>query len=311
MHALLTTGLGGLTISAVEEIHPGPGEVLVDFIAGTVNPVDVMVVEGFSHNLGLVPAGTAVGLGWDFVGTVASVGEDVDLTVGTLVAGVVAGIASPRGALAERVVAPAEDLASIPDGLDPVAAATIGMNALTAAQILELLGPAQGRSLLITGAAGAVGGLTLELAQHSGWNVTGLARSSDAAFVTKFGAELITELVPGRRTFDAVVDAAPLQLDHERFATLVVPALAEGGAFVGVLGVQPPPDVPGAKVAVANVRADGAGLARLLDMAVRGHITTRVARTWPFAEASAAFDAVSSGGQRGRQVVIADRHVSN
>ena len=65
------------------------------------------------------------------------------------------------GTYAEQLVVPAADLAVVPDGLDLVAASTVPLNGLAAAQIVDLLGdaPPDGNRLLVTGAAGAVGAL--------------------------------------------------------------------------------------------------------------------------------------------------------
>jgi hypothetical protein len=67
---------------------------------------------------------------------------------------------------------PATAAALLPGGLDPVDAASVPLNALTAAQMLDRLGPPDGRTLLVTGAAGAVGGYAVALAAHAGWTVT-------------------------------------------------------------------------------------------------------------------------------------------
>jgi len=78
----------------------------------------------------------------------------VDLAAGTQVAGLVGGH-DRDFSYAEQVVVPAADLAVVPDGLDLVAASTVPLNGLTAAQIVDLLGdpPTDGNRLLVTGAA--------------------------------------------------------------------------------------------------------------------------------------------------------------
>src|SRR6476660_5484411 len=89
------------------------------------------------------------------------------------------------GTYAEQLVAPAADLAVVPDGLDLVAASTVPLNGLGAAPIVDLLGdaPADGNRLLVTGAAGAIGANVAAVAPDRGWRVTGLARAADAQFV--------------------------------------------------------------------------------------------------------------------------------
>ncbi len=307
MQALRTLGTGTVTLDSLAAIEPRPGEVLVDFLAGTVNPVDLLVTDGLFHQIGGIKHRDPVGLGWDIVGRVIALGEGVDnLVPGMLVAGVRTGTDTPCGTLAEQAVLPATDVAPVPAALEPVEAASLGMNALTAAQALDLAGPANDRSLLITGAAGAVGGFALELATAAGWKVTGLARAHDADFVESRKARLVTELPPGGPTYDVVLDAAPLQFDAATFAEVLVPAIADGGTFVGVLGALPAPELPGRKTAVVNVRADGPRLGTLLELAVAGRLTPRVAATVPLRAAERAFAGLRGSGTRGRWVVVAE-----
>ena len=80
---------------------------------------------------------------------------------------------------ADYVILPADAVAPVPDGIDPVAASTMPLNALTADQALDLVDPSRGDSLLVTGAAGGVGGYVVPLALERGWRVTALARERD------------------------------------------------------------------------------------------------------------------------------------
>ncbi len=110
--------------------------------------------------MGLINQPEWTGLGWDFAGTIVATGPGVDLPVGTRVAGLVDGFDRDFGTYAEQLVVPAATVAVVPDGLDLVAASTVPLNGLAAAQIVDLLGdaPPDGNRLLVTGAAGAVGG---------------------------------------------------------------------------------------------------------------------------------------------------------
>ena len=202
----------------------------------------------------------------------------------------------PLGGLAEYALLPAEALAAIPSGLDDVQAAALTLNALTAQQAIRLLGEADGRSLLVTGAAGAVGGFALELLTDQGWEVSGLARESDADFVTARNAKLVTDL---EASYDVVFDAAALQEQ-------AVAAVRPGGLFVGVQSSMVPPATEGRTVTAVGVVPDGSGLSELLDRAVAGELTVRVAGTVPFSDAESAFDRVAEGNNRGRWVVVAD-----
>ena len=153
-------GPDSIEIIDVHVVEPGPGEVRVGIAAAPVNPVDLAVAGGLFQAMGLINQPERTGLGWDFAGTVVATGPGVDLAVGSRVAGLVGGLDRDFGTYAELLVVPAADLAVVPDGLDLVAASTVPLNGLAAAQMVDLLGdaPTDGNRLLVTGAAGAVGG---------------------------------------------------------------------------------------------------------------------------------------------------------
>ena len=181
----------------------------------------------------------------------------------------------------------------MPDGLDLATAATVPLNGLAAAQLVDLLGDGEGRRLLVTGAAGAVGGYVVPLAQDRGWRVTGLARAEDEEFVRGLGADFTVEAAPG---WDAVADGAVLQ---EQGVALV----RDGGLFVGVSPGSVPAEERGVTVRVVVTQPDGARLAQLLDSAASGHLPARVHAVVPLDEVAAAHRAVAKGGVRGRYVL--------
>ena len=298
MRAVVTTGNDTLDIVETATPAPGPGEVLVRVLAAAVNPVDIWTRQGIFHRADVIEPGRPTGLGWDVTGTVEAVGPDVhDLALGTTVAAVLSGFDIPLRAYADFVVAPAAAVAIVPDGLDPVAAATLPLNALTAAQALDLISPASGDRLLITGAAGAVGGFALPLAVRNGWQVGALARSGDADFLRSAGAlEVLTEL-PTSADFDAVLDAA--ELGAAAFA-----AVRDGGSYVGVVPTAVPVGERGISTSAVASHHDGPRLASLLELAATGVLAARVAGTLPLADAAQAQTNVEKGGQRGRWVLI-------
>ena len=288
-------GPDSIEIIEVPVVEPGPGEVRVEIAAAPVNPVDLAVAAGFFHGMGLINQPERTGLGWDFAGTVVATGLGVDMAIGTRVAGMVDGFDRDFGTYAEQLVAPAANLAVVPDGLDLVAASTVPLNGLAAAQIVDLLGdaPTDGNRLLVTGAAGAVGGYVASLAQDRGWQVTGLARPQDGEFVRGLGADFTTHAEPG---WDAVADAAALQ---ERGLALV----RDGGAFVGVQPSSEPATERGVTVAAVVAHPDGARLGELLDRTASGELPARVHAVVPLDQVVDAHRAVAKGGVRGRYVL--------
>lgn len=109
---------------------------------------------------------------------------------------------------------------------------------------------APGQSLLVTGAAGAVGGYAVQLAAHRGISVTGLAREGDEELVRSLGAGRFTSGAVADGSFDAVLDAA----------VLGEPALAwvrDGGRNAGVIPQAEPASVRGVRTDAVEVSADG------------------------------------------------------
>ncbi|TIC82578.1 zinc-binding dehydrogenase [Nocardioides sp. GY 10127] len=277
---------------------PAEGQVVVRVAAATINPVDVAVVSGFWHSVGAISQPEHTGIGWDVAGTVVAVGAGVtDLAVGDRVAGLHGGVDHPVGTIAEHVTLAASDVARVPDGLALTEAATLPLNTLTAAQLLDLLGePTPGATLLVTGAAGAVGGHALRLAAARGWAVTGLARPSDRAYVEAAGAAFVDAL-PEAPAFDAVADTAVL-------AEAAVAAVVDGGLYAGVIPLAVPAGERGVRTTAVMASADDATLAHALEEAAAGRLDTRVHVTLPLAEADKAVRTVAAGGVRGRVVVL-------
>jgi NADPH:quinone reductase-like Zn-dependent oxidoreductase len=288
-------GPDSIEIIDVPVVEPGHGEVRVEIAAAPVNPVDLATAGGVFHTRGLINQPQYTGLGWDFAGTVVATGPDVDLTVGTRVAGLVAGFDRDFGTYAEQIVVAAADVAVVPAGLDLVAASTVPLNGLAAAQIVDLLGeaPPNRNRLLVTGAAGAVGGYVLSLAQDRGWQVTGLARHEDEEFVRGLGAEFTTDAEPG---WDAVADGAVLQ-------DQALPLIRDGGTFVGVQPNNEPAPERGITTVAVVAHPDGPRLGELLARTASGELPARVHAVVPLDHAADAHRAMAKGGVRGRYVL--------
>lgn len=287
------------TSPVIEDVSPpplGPSDVRIQVAAAAVNPVDVAVVAGPLREVVGLP--DPVGLGWDVSGTVTEIGSEVTgLVPGDGVAGLLLllGLKPSVGTHADETVVPADAVARIPEGLDLVEAASLPLNALAARQAVDLLGPAEGRTLLVTGGAGAVGGHAIVLATRAGWQVTALARDADADFVARAGAELVTTLPAP--SFDAVLDAAVL-------LESALTAVRDGGSFVGVAPASPVAAERGIAVHTLSVEPDSEALGELLELAAEGILQVRVAGQVPLREAAKAYDEVASDGQRGRWLLV-------
>ncbi|KNX37933.1 NADP-dependent oxidoreductase [Luteipulveratus halotolerans] len=277
--------------------EPGPDEIRVRVLGATVNPVDVGTAQGVFHELGWIDQPEHTGLGWDVAGEVSAVGSTVTgFAVGDRVAALSAGVDKALGPYADEVVVPAHAAAALPAGLSPTDAATVPLNTLTAQQALDLLGDPDGRTLLVTGAAGAVGEYAVRLAAARGWTVTGLARPTDEATVTAAGATHVTAL-DGTAPFDAALDTAALAGD-------AVAAVRDDGHYVGVLPPAVPEPERGITTEAVDVQADGEALATLLAWTAAGELPTRVHAVVPLDQLAAVHDKVAAGGVRGRYVLV-------
>jgi NADPH:quinone reductase-like Zn-dependent oxidoreductase len=268
--------------------HVGAREVRVAVAAAAFTYFDAFV-PAHREALGLPEQ---VGLGFDFSGTVMELGPDVSgFAITDRVAGLHADISAPVRAHSEELVIDAGALAVVPDGLDLDVAAAVPLSALTARQALDLLGADRGR-LLVTGAAGAVGGWLIELANREGWEVTALVKPGTEELVE---GEVVTEM---SGSYDAVLDAAALH----------GPALAvvrDGGRYVGFKPGQPQQSERGITVTTIQVVPDGETLRALLRLAADGTVPVRIAGRAPLDEVSTAYErGTSESGSRGRWLLV-------
>jgi len=243
----------------------------------------------------------------DVAGVVSEVGAGVDSEVGEQVMAIVVPHARHGGGYAEQVVVPAGSVVAVPDGVDLASASTIPMNGLTAWRALRDLALAPGRTLAVTGAAGAFGGYVIQLAKVAGPRVVADASAADQEPVRALGADdvvrrgddvadRIRALVPCG--VDGVADGAVLD---ER----VEPAIRDGGGLAVVRGWN---GDPGRGITVHRVRVfeeaeNSAALEELRAHVEAGRLTPRVSEVLPAAAAAQAHRRLEAGGVRGRLVL--------
>ncbi|WP_405811485.1 NADP-dependent oxidoreductase [Streptomyces sp. NBC_01520] len=296
MRAVVVKSFGGPEVVEVVETalpEPGPGQVRIKVTAAALNPVDAAYGAGVLVPL---PENGLLGLGWDVAGTVDAVGAGTPFAAGAEVVALAYGPGTVK-AQAEHVVVDSSAVAPAPASVDAVLASSVPLNTLTAAQALDLLDPAPGSTLLVTGAAGAVGGYAVQLAHRAGITVIGVAGAADEELVRSFGADRFVERGAPAGPFDAVLDAAVLGAD-------ALAHVRDGGDYVGVIPHAGPLGVRGIRVRAVEVAADGNRLAELVKLVDEGALTPRVARTYPLEQAPEAYRRLAEGGARGRLVLV-------
>jgi NADPH:quinone reductase-like Zn-dependent oxidoreductase len=213
-----------------------------------------------------------------------------------------------HGAYRESVVLDARAVVPAPAGTTHVEACTLPMNGLTARLSLDLLGLAPGRTLAVTGAAGAYGGYVIQLAKTEGLTVIADASEADEALVRSLGADIVVRRGDDvaeriRSHFPGGVDALA---DGAVLNQLAVPAISDGGVFTAVRGFvgEPQRGITFSPTWVRTYDGELEKLDRLRELAESGAITLRVADTFAPERASEAHRRLEAGGTRGRLVIV-------
>lgn len=298
MRAVVVKAFGGPETAELVEAalpEPGPGQVRIKVAAAAVNPVDLAYRAGV---LVPMPEDGQLGLGWDVAGTVDAVGAGAGFTAEAEVVALAAGPAATK-THAEYVVVDGSAVAPAPASVDAAHAATVPLNTLTADQALDLLEAGPGSTLLVTGAAGAVGGYAVQLAHRAGFTVVAVAGAGDEELVRSFGADRFVgrDEPAGPGPVDAVLDAAVIGAEALAY-------VRDGGEYIGVIPPAAPAPERGIRVRAVAVTADGKRLAELVELVDKGVLTPRVARSYPLEQAAEAHALAAKSGVRGRIVLV-------
>jgi len=177
-----------LAVAEVAVPAPGPGEVLIEVHACGVNFPDLLVARGEYQILAPLPFSP----GKEIAGIVRAVGEGVS----SLAPGQRVAAQMENGGYVEQVVVRAATVYPLPDGMDFVTGATLGLTYLTAHFALVEHGRFRaGEWVLVTGASGGVGSAAVQLAKALGGRVlAGIGTPSKAEFVRAQGADAVIDL---------------------------------------------------------------------------------------------------------------------
>ena len=191
-----------LTIAQVPEPTAKANEVIVRVHAFSLNRGEVSRVAA-GHPF--YPEDTIPG--WDVAGVVVAAAKD---GTGPAIGAHVAGLARNFGAWAERVALTTDLVVSLPDDVSFERASALPVAGLTALRAVEAGGPLLGRRVLVTGAAGGVGGAAAQLAHLAGAHVTGVVSApARATGLYALGVdEIVTELSAQGPSFDVLIESA-------------------------------------------------------------------------------------------------------
>lgn len=175
--------------------EPGPGEVRVRVVTSGVNPSDWKRRQGLTNTIEfprVIP-------NQDGAGVIDAVGSGVDKSrIGERVWLFESQFRRPFGTGAEYTVQPSSHAVRLPDNTDFAMAAGLGVPAMTAHRCVFSDGPVTGKTVLVTGGAGAVGHYAIQLAKLGGANVISTVSSDEKGQIaTEAGADHIVNYREG------------------------------------------------------------------------------------------------------------------
>lgn len=308
-----------LELGTLPDPEPGPGEVLVRVRASGINPADVKRRAGWN---GMTMQHPLVVPHTDGAGEIVAVGQGVDASrVGERVwlwnaQGGYGSAGRAFGTAAERIAIAAEQAVPLADALGFDAGACLGVPAMTAFRAVFADGPVEGMTVLVNGAAGAVGHFAVQLAVAGGARVVGTVSSeAAAAHARAAGAHHVID----RKRQDLVAETLALtdgggvdrivEVDFAANLERDVAMLRENGTIASYSSSSDPrPTLPYYAFAnrAANLRFIQGfsiprhhrreGEAMLFRLAGEGRLTVAIGATHPLSEIAAAHERVEGGG---------------
>ncbi|GAA1715488.1 NADP-dependent oxidoreductase [Fodinicola feengrottensis] len=290
-----------LTVEEVDQPAPAAGQVLVRVKAAGINPGEATIRRGLLHERW--PSTFPSGQGSDLAGVVTEVGPEVS-TVD--VGDEVIGFTHQRASHAEFVLVEAENLTPRPSAVSWEAAGALFVAGTTAYAAVAAVALNPGDTVAVSGAAGGVGSLVVQLAKNAGATVIGIASESNHQWLVDHGvipvaygdgvADRITAVAGGKK-IDAFVDtygadyielALGLGVQPDRINTII--NFADAQKY-------------GTKTD-GNGSADSAAvLAELAELIAAGKLDLPIARVYPLDQVREAFQELEKRHTRGKIVL--------
>jgi NADPH:quinone reductase-like Zn-dependent oxidoreductase len=281
---------GGIDVLRVEEVErpvPGAGQVLVRVKAAGINISEAVMRTGAVA--ALFPSTFPSGQGSDLAGVVEEVGAGVG---GFSPGDEVIGFTNIRASQAELVLVEAGDLTPKPEKVSWEAAGGLYVAGATAWGTVQAVQPKEGETVVVSGAAGGVGSLAVQLARRSGATVIGLASESNYEWLKSHGA---IPVAYGDGVADRIRAAAPTGVDA--FIDTHGDGYVELALALGVAAERIDTIVDYAAAAKHGVKTDGGSeagpgakvLAELADLIADGHLEVPIANVYPLAHVREAY----------------------
>jgi len=300
MKAVRFDRYGGIEVLQLTEVpmpEPSHGEALVKVKAASINPGEAKIREGLMH--AMWPATFPSGEGSDLAGIVTKVGPGVE---SFKVGDEVLGFTDRRASHAEYVLVEAGNLTLKPAKVSWEVAGSLAVAGSTAYASVRAVSLKRGDTVAVSGAAGGVGSIAVQLGTRAGAEVIGIASAANHQWLAahgvkpeSYGADLADRL---RKTkVDAFIDthgggyvklAVELGVPRDRIQTII------DFAAVREYGVK----AEGSSAKSASM------LAELAALIAAGDLEVPIAATFPLDQVRAAFSLLEKGHTRGKIVLL-------
>lgn len=292
-------------VGNVEKPVPKQGQVVVEVHAASLNPFDTKLRSGVMQQI--IPLHFPATLGGDIAGIVTEVGADVtSIAVGDHVYGQAAAVAGNSGAFAEFASTAADQIAGMPTGLTFQEAAALPLVGVSAWQALtQHIKLEPGQKILITGGAGGIGSIAIQIAKHLGAHVTATATGEGIELVRMLGADKALDyksqaLAEIAQDFDTVFDTVGGEGLHE-----LLDRLKPGGVAVTMVGQFDEAYAQQRNVTAIYqmTRVTSSALTSLRKLVEAGVVTPRIGKVFALDAIQEAFAARESGHGHGKVVL--------
>jgi NADPH:quinone reductase len=294
-------GLDVLTVREVELRELGKEDVLVEVKAAGINPGEASIRKGLLAERW--PSSFPSGEGSDLAGVVREIGIDVE---GFAVGDEVLGWSEERSSHAEEAVVPADQLVRKPAEIGWPEAGALYVVGVTAFAAVRAVDVSAGDTVVVSGAAGGVGTITVQLLRANGAEVVGLASEDHHDWLREKG---VTPVTYGEGQTERIIEATPDGIDA--FIDLFGPDYIDLALQLGVPPEKIETIISFERAGEVGAKAEGSStastpeiLGEMAELVAAGKIEVPIAAEYPLDEVREAFEQLEDRHALGKIVLV-------